>query len=578
MKAQAQAQLLQQGVAQGLLPAQALQGPQQGAQPSWPVMVLGYLGASLVAMLGLAVLALLSWGAIFRPPGSLLSCLALTAAAVYLLRTRRGLFAAQMAFSLLLVGQVMWLLSWGLHWWTQDRAALVGPLLGLLALQLSAAWLARVVWVQRLLGMAAAWTFVFIPLGLHADANLVDSVLTGSLADGASLNLWLLTAAWALWCLRQARMRPRACSLRLSALADGAAVALLLAAPLLMALQGLAQGLVGMDAQSPLETLSALFDFNGRIALRTLLVAASAAWLLGRRQPDAEAAAEMRAARPLLALVYALLLLACWVLPVETAAVVGTVALGTGRRRLWWLALAVLLAQLAQFYYLLQWSLSDKALLLAGAGALLALAVAALSRTSGQRPLAPAPQSEAAAGRRGRAAAFTALAVALLAVALVHQDARRKQQLLAQGQKVFVALAPIDPRSLMQGDYMALNFALSAGLREQLGQADGHDWNARRHAVARLGPQGVAELQRLARPDEPLAADELLLPLRYLKGRWTLVTDAYFFPEGQGERFSRARYGEFRVLPGGKALLAGLADASLQPIAALAPAPPRSGK
>ncbi|QXL84347.1 GDYXXLXY domain-containing protein [Comamonas sp. NLF-1-9] len=573
----AQTRLLQQGVARGLLPAQALQSAQQEAQPSWLVMVLGYLGASLVAALGLGVLALLSWGAIFRLPGSLLSCAAFTAAALYLLRKRVGLFAAQMAFSLLIVGQVMWLLSWGLHWWTQGRAMLVGPLIGLLALQLGAAWLARVVWVQRLLGMAAAWTFVFIPLGLHGDGELVDGVLSGALADGVSLNLWLLTAAWAWWCLGQTRMRPRAWSLRLSALADGAAVALLLTAPLLMALQGVGNELVGLDAQSPLETLPALFDFNGRIALRILLVAASAAWLLGRRQADAQAAAEMRAARPLLALVYALLLLACWVLPVETAAVVGTVALGTGRPRLLWLALAVLLVQLAQFYYLLQWSLSDKALLLAGAGTLLALAVAALSRRPGQRPLAPPPRSAASTGRRGRAAALAALAAALVALALVHQDASRKQQLIAQGQKVFVALAPVDPRSLLQGDYMALNFTLPAQLRTQLEQADARGWAARRQAVARLGPQGVAELQRLARPHEPLAADELLLPLRYLKGRWTLVTDAYFFPEGQAERFSRARYGEFRVLPGGKALLAGLADASLQPITALPP-PARSSK
>ena len=34
----------------------------------------------------------------------------------------------------------------------------------------------------------------------------------------------------------------------------------------------------------------------------------------------------------------------------------------------------------------------------------------------------------------------------------------QKEQLIAHGQPVFVELAPVDPRSLMQGDYMRLEF------------------------------------------------------------------------------------------------------------------------
>ena len=51
-------------------------------------------------------------------------------------------------------------------------------------------------------------------------------------------------------------------------------------------------------------------------------------------------------------------------------------------------------------------------------------------------------------------------------------------------------------------------------------------------------------------------------------GRWTLVTDAWFFREGDGERWQKARYGEFRVAPDGRALLVGMADAELKPIVA----------
>jgi uncharacterized membrane-anchored protein len=46
------------------------------------------------------------------------------------------------------------------------------------------------------------------------------------------------------------------------------------------------------------------------------------------------------------------------------------------------------------------------------------------------------------------------------------------------------------------------------------------------------------------------------------------VTDAWFFREGDAERWQKARYGEFRVAPDGRALLVGMADADLRPIAA----------
>jgi uncharacterized membrane-anchored protein len=45
-----------------------------------------------------------------------------------------------------------------------------------------------------------------------------------------------------------------------------------------------------------------------------------------------------------------------------------------------------------------------------------------------------------------------------------------------------------------------------------------------------------------------------------------LVTDAWFFAEGEAERWQAARYGEFRVDDSGRALLVGLRGAALQPL------------
>ena len=89
-----------------------------------------------------------------------------------------------------------------------------------------------------------------------------------------------------------------------------------------------------------------------------------------------------------------------------------------------------------------------------------------------------------------------------------------------------------------------------------------------RHAlvVAQLDQRGIASVLRLAGANESLAHGELLLPLKQMNGDWVVVTNAFFFAEGKGGGFATARFGEFRVLPDGRALLVGLADETLQPM------------
>jgi uncharacterized membrane-anchored protein len=123
-----------------------------------------------------------------------------------------------------------------------------------------------------------------------------------------------------------------------------------------------------------------------------------------------------------------------------------------------------------------------------------------------------------------------------------------------------VALAPVDPRSLMQGDYMALRFVLPSVAD---GQASGANGGRRPQVVARRDARGIATLQRADR-GEPLAGDELRIELSPKNGGWVLVTDAWFFKEGEADRWAQAKYGEFRVDANGRALLVGLRGADLQ--------------
>ena len=49
---------------------------------------------------------------------------------------------------------------------------------------------------------------------------------------------------------------------------------------------------------------------------------------------------------------------------------------------------------------------------------------------------------------------------ALLVLGAVNGAIVGKERIRRDGELVFLALAPVDPRALMQGDYMALRFAL----------------------------------------------------------------------------------------------------------------------
>jgi uncharacterized membrane-anchored protein len=150
-------------------------------------------------------------------------------------------------------------------------------------------------------------------------------------------------------------------------------------------------------------------------------------------------------------------------------------------------------------------------------------------------------------------------AIAVLAgivmLAFVNWNILGREQLLETGQVVLLELAPVDPRSLMQGDYMALRYKLADevfGRRPGKQAADGR-------IVVKLGERGVASFVRRD-AGEPLAQGEALLRYRVREGRVKFATNAYFFQEGTAGAYARARFGEFRVSPEGEMLLTHLVD------------------
>ena len=152
-----------------------------------------------------------------------------------------------------------------------------------------------------------------------------------------------------------------------------------------------------------------------------------------------------------------------------------------------------------------------------------------------------------------------ALLAGLLVLAFVNFGIYQRELLLAEGQIVLLRLSPVDPRSLMQGDYMRLNFEVADQafpFRAEEQPADGH-------VVVALDRHRVGHFRRLA-DARPLAPNEIALRYRIRGGRPNFATDAFFFEEGQAAAFENAAYGEFRVGEDGEMILTGLRDARLR--------------
>lgn len=163
----------------------------------------------------------------------------------------------------------------------------------------------------------------------------------------------------------------------------------------------------------------------------------------------------------------------------------------------------------------------------------------------------------------------TALIFLVIILGLVNWSILEKEKHLAQGKIVYLDLAPVDPRSLMQGDYMALRFRLAEEVYKVLPKSkDSSSW---RHDVASsdgyviisLNDQSIGIFKSLYN-DQALAEDEILMRYRVRNGAVKFATNAYFFQEGHGKYYQPARYGQFRVDNKGELLLVAMYDKDLK--------------
>lgn len=150
----------------------------------------------------------------------------------------------------------------------------------------------------------------------------------------------------------------------------------------------------------------------------------------------------------------------------------------------------------------------------------------------------------------------------LLVIAVMTVNVAKYETHLATGETVLLALAPVDPRGFIQGDYMALRYALEDEVFAALNKDPGsYPINSEGYIIVAVDDNSIGQFVALAddKPDT-LAINQMALYYRIRNGSMKLATNAFFFQEGQAEAFEAAEYGRFRVNDKGEPLLTAMVD------------------
>lgn len=126
-----------------------------------------------------------------------------------------------------------------------------------------------------------------------------------------------------------------------------------------------------------------------------------------------------------------------------------------------------------------------------------------------------------------------------------------QERVRSTGRRVVLALAPVDPRSLMQGDYMTLRYAIAE-------DAPGND-----SGVLHLQLEKNDLVRKIVTEGD---SDDVKLQYHRVDGRVLFGIETFMFQEGRGADYARAKYAELRVSTEGRATLLKLLDSEFKPI------------
>ena len=152
-----------------------------------------------------------------------------------------------------------------------------------------------------------------------------------------------------------------------------------------------------------------------------------------------------------------------------------------------------------------------------------------------------------------------------LILGLANWDILGKRQVVAEGAPLLLELRPADPRSLFQGDYMALALANDT----MPDAATIATLPYRGTVILTLDAQGVGRFARLDDGALPQAGEMRVQYRRHEDwngARLDYGAQAFFFQEGDAEFYSRAKYALLRVGKDGSTVMTHLAGEDRQPM------------
>lgn len=516
--------ILAQGVIAGLL-APVDQAPTHASRP-WPLTVFTGFGAWFAAIPFAVMLYLITDGG--RSSLLVTLCAIVVVGATAILRVRPPLFVEQLALAGLVASTLV------LYFHIAEHGSRATAALTMFVTFAAAAALVPQTWLRVLFGTAMGITGIIGMYSLEPYASFYGGT-----------KLWVVLEVSALWCL-------------LSTLPSRAELSTEIRA-------GMEAVTLGMSAAiicSPfwMEDPFFLFDMRGWSADQSgtgygqdvasvVVTLASAALIAWKWAP-------LRAAWFLTVTI--VMATFAWFIPsLCVLALIGSVALITGRKSTAILCCAMLIWWIGSFYFSLQSLLIFKAMLLAASGGVLGLTVAFLCPVAPVKQavpvLAPLP-AETAFMPPARIGTIAFVGCAFLTLSIANVSIFQKEAVARTGTTLFVALAPVDPRSLMQGDYMRLSFRLD------------NVTETSSTVTALVGVMDEHGIWTVVRSDNgmPLSAGEIKINLSGTPDHPIFVTDAWFFKEGEATRWQGAGYGEFRVKPDGTAVLIGLRGKNLE--------------
>lgn len=159
------------------------------------------------------------------------------------------------------------------------------------------------------------------------------------------------------------------------------------------------------------------------------------------------------------------------------------------------------------------------------------------------------------------------IAIATIAIALIaiNININKKQDLIKNGEVLLFKLVPVDPRSIMQGDYMRLRFDLESKI------VAGMDlWNTENtiiinhgHAIVEKDEKNIVSYVGIYK-DQTIKDNQRLIPFKIRSRKVTFTTNAFYFQEGQANHFQQSEYGEFKMSKDGEILLVHMIDKDLK--------------